>query len=98
VFPDLEPVRFIERPAGYRSLSGAPLCGEPICTHIFSQMLKAAYGTFSPWRPVGRARQLCPGISDLDLFGDLQSVIHLDAQVSHRALNFLVPEQMLDSA
>jgi|SRR5262245_3709045 len=24
--------RFIERPAGYRSLSGAPLCGEPICT------------------------------------------------------------------
>jgi hypothetical protein len=45
VFPDLEPVRFIERPAGYRSLSGAPLCGEPICTHIFSQMLRAAYGT-----------------------------------------------------
>src|SRR5262249_2364154 len=72
VFPNLKPVRFIERPAGYRSLSGAPLCGEPIRTHIFSQMLRAAYvlcaGFRTPARspsaqharrPVGRRSKPC---------------------------------------
>jgi len=45
VLPELEPVRIIERPAGYRLLSEALLYGEPICAHIFSQMLRADYGT-----------------------------------------------------
>src|SRR5262249_16638981 len=56
VLADLEPVRITERLAGYRSLSGAPLCREPIRTHKFSQMLRAVYGTLCPFAALRRPR------------------------------------------
>jgi hypothetical protein len=30
----------------------------------------------------GQARQLCPGTSDIDLFGDLKCVVDLDAKAA----------------
>jgi hypothetical protein len=35
----------------------------------------------------GRARQLCPGISDLDFLGDLNRIVDLDAKISNRAFD-----------
>src|SRR5438132_10259868 len=43
----------------------------------------------------GRAVPLCPGRSDVDLFRDGESVIDLNAEVAHRALDLLVPQQKL---
>ena len=40
----------------------------------------------------GRAGLLCPGSSDVDLFGYGKSIIDLNAEVAHRALNLLVPQ------
>jgi hypothetical protein len=37
-----------------------------------------------PEREIGRARQLCPGTSDID-FGDLKRVVDLDVEVAYRA-------------
>ena len=37
---------------------------------------------------VGRAEPLCPVKSHVDLLGDCQGVIDLDAEVAHGALNF----------
>jgi hypothetical protein len=45
---------------------------------------------FSGWL-VGRARQLCPGISDLNLLCDLKSIIDLDTQIANGALYLGVP-------
>jgi hypothetical protein len=42
---------------------------------------------------MGRARQLCPRISDLDFLRDLKGIINLDAQVANGALNFVVAQQ-----
>ena len=44
----------------------------------------------------GRAFQLCPAISDINLFGYGQGVIHFDAQISDRAFDLDMPEQKLD--
>src|ERR1700730_836586 len=43
----------------------------------------------------GKASRLCPCSSDVDLFGYGESVIDLNAEVAHRALNLLVPQQKL---
>src|SRR5262245_301838 len=44
----------------------------------------------------GRAFPLCPGSSDVDLLGYRDSVIYLDAQVSHGALDLGVTEKELN--
>src|ERR1700736_5506563 len=44
----------------------------------------------------GKASRLCPCSSDVDLFGDGESVIDLNAEVAHRTLNLLVAQQKLD--
>ena len=43
----------------------------------------------------GRAIPLCPRTSDVDLFGYRESVVDLDAEIAHRALDFLVSQQKL---
>jgi hypothetical protein len=40
----------------------------------------------------GRACPLCPGKSDLDLFRYGESVVDFDAEITHGALNFCMPE------
>ena len=44
----------------------------------------------------GRARQLCPGNSDVDLLGDGKRVVDLHPKVPHRALDLGVPEEELN--
>ncbi|KUO67922.1 MAG: hypothetical protein APF80_02180 [Alphaproteobacteria bacterium BRH_c36] len=39
---------------------------------------------------------LCLSASDVDLLGDLDGVIHFDAQVANGACDFRVAEQKLD--
>jgi len=39
---------------------------------------------------------LCLNDSDVDLLGDLDGVVDLDAKVPNRAFNLRVPEQKLD--
>lgn len=46
-----------------------------------------------PGLATGRARQLCPGISDLDFLRDLKGVVDLGTQVAHDALDLGVAEQ-----
>jgi hypothetical protein len=43
------------------------------------------------WR-TGRARPLCPGISDVNLFRYCEGVIYLDAEISHGAFNLGMSE------
>ena len=43
----------------------------------------------------GKASRLCPGSSDVDLFGYGESVVDLNAEVAHRALDLLGPQQKL---
>jgi hypothetical protein len=45
---------------------------------------------------MGRAWQLCPGISDLDFLRDLKCIVDLDAQVANGAFDLGVAEQQLD--
>ena len=47
---------------------------------------------------LGRARQLCPGTSDVDFLSDLDGVVNLDAEVADGALDLGVPEQQLHGA
>jgi hypothetical protein len=51
-----------------------------------------ASGPSSPFRGPGRARQLCPGISDLDFLGDLNRIVDLDAKISNRAFDPMASE------
>jgi hypothetical protein len=44
---------------------------------------------------MGRACLLCPGDSDINLFGYRERVVHLDAETAHRALDLGVAEQEL---
>src|SRR6266852_7730431 len=44
----------------------------------------------------GKASRLCPCSSDVDLFGYGESVVDLNAEIAHRALNLLVPQQQLN--
>jgi hypothetical protein len=46
----------------------------------------------------GRACPLCPGISDVNLFGYRQRIIHLDTEVSDGAFDLGVAEQELNGA
>jgi len=46
----------------------------------------------------GRACLLCPGVSDINLLGYGESIIHLDAEVAYRALDLRVSQQQLDGA
>jgi hypothetical protein len=46
-------------------------------------LLTSAVGTLCPLGLPGRAWQLCPGTSDIDLFGDLKCVVDLDAEVAN---------------
>ena len=39
---------------------------------------------------------LCPGSSDIDLFGDCQSIVYLYGEIAHRALDLGVAQQQLD--
>src|SRR5690606_38962546 len=48
--------------------------------------------------PAGRARQLCPGSSDVDFLCDLDGVIDLYAEVADCALDLCVSEQKLYGA
>jgi len=43
----------------------------------------------------GKASRLCPSSSDVDLFGYGESVVDLNAEVAHRALDLLVSQQKL---
>ena len=45
------------------------------------------------WSEPGRARQLCPGISDVDFLRDLDRVVDLDAEVANRALDLGVAKR-----
>jgi len=47
-------------------------------------------------KPMCRAFALCPGSSNIDLFGYRDSVINLDAEVSHGALDLGVAEEELN--
>ena len=46
-----------------------------------------------PGLVTGRARQLCPGNSDLDFLGYLKGVVDLDPQVANGAFDLGVPQQ-----
>ena len=46
-----------------------------------------------PCEWVGRAHPLCPVASHVDLLGDCQGIIDLDAKVAHGTFNFSVPKQ-----
>ena len=45
---------------------------------------------------MGRARQLCPGISDINFLGNLNRIVDLDTKVTNGALDLGVAEQKLD--
>ena len=53
---------------------------------------------FRPVALLGRARQLCPGVSDLDFLGDFEGVVDLNPKISHRTFNFRMSEQELNSS
>jgi hypothetical protein len=42
---------------------------------------------------LGRARQLCPGISDVNFLSDLDRVVDLDAEIADGALDLGVTER-----
>jgi hypothetical protein len=42
----------------------------------------------------GRARQLCPGTSDVDLLCDVKGVVDLNAEIPHRAFDPPVAERL----
>jgi hypothetical protein len=44
----------------------------------------------------GRGRQLCPGISDVNFLGNLDSIVDLSTEIADGALNFGVTEQELN--
>ncbi len=46
----------------------------------------------------GRARRLCPGISDVDLFSYCKRIVDLDAEVANGTLDLGMPKQELNRA
>jgi hypothetical protein len=44
---------------------------------------------------MGRACPLCPGDSDINLFGNRERVVNLDAEIAYRAFDLGVAEQEL---
>src|SRR5262249_24521199 len=67
----------------------------PLCSRSVLHLLTSAHIHRSI---AGQSTTALPGISDVDLLCDLKGVVDLDAQVAHRTLNFLVPEQKLHCA
>jgi hypothetical protein len=55
-------------------------------------------GPFSPFSALGRARQLCPGTSDVDFFSNLNGIVNLDAKIANSALDLGMAQQELDRA
>jgi hypothetical protein len=49
-------------------------------------------GPNPPERVRGRARQLCPGTSDVDFLGDLKRLVDLNAEVSYGVFDPRVAE------
>ena len=47
---------------------------------------------------LGRAPQLSPATSDLDLLGDFNGIVNIDAEMANGALDLRVTEEQLDSA
>ena len=68
------------------------------CKQAFRSLLVAECPQMAPIGSCerGRAVPLCPGRSDVDLFRDGESVIDLNAEIAHRALDLLVAQQKLD--
>jgi hypothetical protein len=50
---------------------------------------------FCPERLAGRARQLCPGISDVDFLGDFQRVVDFDTEIANGAFDPRMPKKQL---
>ena len=59
---------------------------------MFFAAREASFGPNPPDRVRGRARQLCPGTSDVDFLGDLKRVVDLNAEVAHCAFDPRVAE------
>jgi hypothetical protein len=59
----------------------------------YAAVHESAAGTNSPGQPMGRARQFCPGISDLDFLRDLKGVVDLDAQIANGAFDLGMAQQ-----
>jgi hypothetical protein len=57
--------------------------------------LKYPEGPRSSEAGSGRAIALCPGKSDINLFGDRQGIIYFDTEISNGALDFGVTEKEL---
>jgi hypothetical protein len=55
----------------------------------------SAMALFCPVGLAGRARQLCPSISDVDFLCDFQRVVDLDTKIANGAFNPRVPEKEL---
>ena len=51
-------------------------------------------GRLRPVALLGRAWQLCPGISDLDFLGDFEGVVDLNAEILHRTFNFRMSDRL----
>jgi hypothetical protein len=73
---------------------GATSCGS-MCLVMLRKGRMLACGT-NRRLMVGRACPLCPGISDINLFGYCPGVIYFDAQVSDRAFDLGMPKQNLN--
>ena len=74
---------------------------DPGCRFLASMIELGADVNVSTWptftgRRMGKARQLCPGISDVNSFGYRQGIVDFDAQVSDRAFDFCVANQELN--
>jgi hypothetical protein len=48
--------------------------------------------------PTGRARQLCPGSSDIDFFSYFNRVVNLNAEIANSAFDLGVAKEQLDGA
>src|SRR5262245_57741569 len=62
---------------------------------VVAELAMAENGTKCPNRAPGRARPLCLTTSDVDFLGDLESVIDLNTEITHRALDLGMAEQKL---
>ena len=57
---------------------------------FFCSGVTSAYGTRATMRKGGKASRLCPGNSDVDLFGYGESVINLNAEIPDCALDLVI--------
>jgi hypothetical protein len=73
-------------PRGDKVLRGGP-------SILLTDHRKMRRGTLHGDKGMGRACQLCLGISDINLFSYGQGIIHFDAQISDRAFDLGMPEQ-----